>query len=152
MTPIAIATMTTSSAEVVADLVDSSVAVPLVNRRHPAHARIREWVGDRRLGLAGHAAFETYAVLTRLPAPFRLQPATVSTLLQRAFPATVHLSEERSAALLVELPGHALAGGAVFDALVGAAAVEHGMRLITRDQRARSTYATLGVRVDFLSF
>ncbi len=40
-----------------------------------------------------------------------------------------------------------IAGGAVYDALVALAAVEHDADLATRDARATSTYATLGARV-----
>lgn len=141
--------MTTSSAEH-AYLVDTSVAVPLVNPKHPDHEETRARVGTRRLGLAGHAAFETYAVLSRLPAPLRVPPATTLVLLQRAFPATVHLSAERSAELLTTAPIRGIAGGSVYDALVGAAALEHGMTLLSRDRRARGTYAALGVDVEYL--
>jgi predicted nucleic acid-binding protein len=33
----------------------------------------------------------------------------------------------------------------VYDALVGAAAVQHGLSLMTRDRRAADTYRRLGV-------
>ena len=40
-----------------------------------------------------------------------------------------------------------ITGGAVYDALVGLAAVEHGVELATRDARARATYVAVGARV-----
>ena len=40
-----------------------------------------------------------------------------------------------------------VAGGAVYDAMVGLAAREHGADLATRDARARDTYARVDVRV-----
>ena len=40
-----------------------------------------------------------------------------------------------------------ISGGAVYDALVGLAAAEHGSVLATRDARARSTYEAVGARV-----
>jgi hypothetical protein len=40
-----------------------------------------------------------------------------------------------------------IAGGAVYDALVALAAVEHDADLATRDARARATYELLGARV-----
>ncbi|MGI9079404.1 MAG: hypothetical protein ACR2GF_01040 [Acidimicrobiales bacterium] len=40
-----------------------------------------------------------------------------------------------------------IAGGAVYDALVALAAVEHGADLATRDLRAGATYAAVGARV-----
>ncbi|MGQ0624130.1 MAG: type II toxin-antitoxin system VapC family toxin [Sporichthyaceae bacterium] len=133
-------------------LVDSSVAVPLLSGDHRNHQAARTAVGTRRLGLAGHAAFETYSVLTRLPAPWRRSPEITLLLMQRALPATVHLSGERAGSLLIDLARAQLAGGATFDALVGAAAVEHGSTLITADRRAAGTYAALGVDVELVTF
>ena len=54
-------------------LVDTSVAVALTVADHEHHVATFEALGDRRLGLAGHAAFETFSVLTRLP-PRRAAP------------------------------------------------------------------------------
>jgi predicted nucleic acid-binding protein len=39
-----------------------------------------------------------------------------------------------------------IAGGAVYDALVGAAAVEHGVPLMTRDRRAADTYRRISIK------
>ena len=43
--------------------------------------------------------------------------------------------------------GLGIAGGAVYDALVALAALEHGADLATRDARAKATYDVIGVRV-----
>jgi predicted nucleic acid-binding protein len=43
-----------------------------------------------------------------------------------------------------------IAGGCVYDALVGAAAREHGLVLATSDRRALDTYRILGVEVEIL--
>ena len=67
-------------------LVDTSVAVALSVADHEHHERTFTALGDRRLGLAGHAAFETFSVLTRLPTPARRAPATVARLLAGSFP------------------------------------------------------------------
>jgi hypothetical protein len=40
-----------------------------------------------------------------------------------------------------------VAGGAVYDAMVALAAVEHGTDLATRDARARATYESDGDRM-----
>src|SRR5258706_1624237 len=101
-------------------LVDSSVAVALVSENHPHHELVQRAVSVRRLGLAGHAAFETFSVLSRFPAPLRQPPEVIGALLRRAFPATVHLGSARSAVLLRQLAEHRIGGGAVFDALGGA--------------------------------
>jgi predicted nucleic acid-binding protein len=132
-------------------LVDTSVAIALIAADHVRHKETLRAVGDRRLGLAGHAAFETYSVLTRLPAPARRRPQTVARLLFANFPHTRFLGAKAAAALLDELHAAGVAGGAVYDALVGATAREHGVILATRDQRAVETYRSLEVRVEVLS-
>jgi predicted nucleic acid-binding protein len=47
--------------------------------------------------------------------------------------------------LLVTLADSGIAGGQVYDALVGAAAKHHGIVLATRDRRAVDTYRSLDV-------
>lgn len=128
-------------------LVDTSVAVALLVADHDHHESVVAAVGADRLGLAGHAAFETFSVLTRLPPPLRRTPQVVADLLASNFPVTRHLSSGGAANLLSTLPGLGIGGGAVYDALVGAAALEHGLALATRDRRALGTYRSLGVEV-----
>ena len=128
-------------------LLDTSAAVALVVEDHEAHAATLESVRGQRLGLAGHAWFETYSVLTRLPGGLRRSPADVAALLAHDFPATAFLAEDAAAALGPELARLGISGGAVYDALVGAAARQHGRSLVSGDARARSIYEALGVRV-----
>jgi predicted nucleic acid-binding protein len=131
-------------------LVDTSVAVALAVTDHRHHETTFAAVGGRRLGLAGHAAFETFSVLTRLPPPARRAPVTVARLLAGSFPHTRFLGSEAAESLLARLATADIAGGAVYDALVGACAAEHGIVLGTRDRRALETYRALDVRVEFL--
>ena len=132
-------------------LVDTSVAVALVVADHEHHDDTFEQVGAKRLGLAGHAAFETFSVLTRLPAPARRTPATVARLLATSFPQSRFLGAEASAKLLAQLETIGIAGGSVYDALVGAAAAAHRLPLASRDRRALDTYRSLDVEVEFLA-
>lgn len=132
-------------------LVDTSVAVALVVTDHDHHEATFRALGDRRLGLCGHAAFETFSVLTRLPVPTRRAPEVVTRLLHDNFPESRYLSAAGAAALLGRLASDNLAGGAVYDALVGAAAAEHRLVLATRDRRALETYRALGVEVEWLT-
>jgi predicted nucleic acid-binding protein len=129
-------------------LVDTSVAVALTVADHEHHVATFEALGHRRLGLAGHAAFETFSVLTRLPPPARRTPAAVARLLKAGFPHSKFLSAKAAAALLANLDTLGIAGGAVYDALVGASAKEHGLPLATRDDRAVEIYRVLGVRIE----
>ena len=132
-------------------LIDTSVAVALVLEDHEHHAATLEAVGSRRAGLAGHAAFETFSVLTRLPSPARRPPQVVARLLSENFPESRFLSPERAAELPAFFARARIAGGAVYDGLVGAVAVEHGLSLVTRDQRALSTYHALGVDIELVA-
>jgi predicted nucleic acid-binding protein len=128
-------------------LLDTSAAVALAVEDHEGHAATLEAVRGRRLGLAGHAWFETYSVLTRLPGGLRRSPADVAALRAQVIPATAFLDEEAAAALGPELAVVGISGGAAYDALVGAAARQHGRPLVSGDARARPVYEALGVRV-----
>lgn len=128
-------------------LVDTSVAVALSSEGHEGRAACRAVVEGRRIGLAGHAAFETYSVLTRLPPPARRTPAAVARILARNFPHTRFLGPDTAAELLSSLAGAGISGGSVYDALVGATAARLGVPLVTRDRRALGTYRALDVDV-----
>ena len=131
-------------------LVDTSAAVALVVGDHQYHRLTIESLDGRRLGLAGHAAFETFSVLTRLPPPARRRPEVVARLMDTNFPASRFLSPKAASALFDRFAEGEIAGGSVYDALVAAAAVEHGLALATLDRRALDTYRVFGVNVDVL--
>jgi predicted nucleic acid-binding protein len=130
-------------------LVDTSVAVALTVADHEHHETTFRALGDRRLGLAGHAAFETFSVLTRLPPPARRTPATVARLLAENFPAAGSSAPKRRrpCSRSFTRPG---SPGRCLRALVGASAREHDLTLATRDRRALEIYRRLEVRVEFL--
>lgn len=132
-------------------LVDTSVAVALSVADHEHHAAVVEALDGKRLGLSGHAAFETFSVLTRLPPPARRSPMVVARIMGENFPANRFLSADATAALLARFADGEIAGGSVYDALVGAAAVERDLTLTTLDRRALDTYRVLGVDVVFLA-
>jgi predicted nucleic acid-binding protein len=142
--------LATSAKRAVA-LVDTSVAVALVVADHAAHDAVVRVLRGRTLGLAGHAWFETYSVLTRLPPPARRSPAEVAELLARNFPATVRLEGRAQTELAARLAPAGIAGGSVYDALVGTAARQAGLPIHTRDRRALSTYRALEVAVELLA-
>ena len=131
--------------------VDSSVAVPLLVRTHPDHQRILRWRRGKQLTLAGHAVAETYSVLTRLPGHARLTPDDAVAAIDRAFPHRHGFATKSWTQLPTTLSRSGVFGGAVYDALVGLAAKEHGCVLATRDGRARATYEALGVTVEVVS-
>jgi toxin FitB len=126
---------------------DTSVAVPLLVATHNDHAAVRRWWDNRRVALAGHALAETYSVLTRLPGDVRLSGGDAARLLTHRFGAPLVLSAKASRRLPGVLARLGIVGGAVYDALVAMAALEHGAQLATRDGRARDTYERIGVQV-----
>jgi predicted nucleic acid-binding protein len=132
-------------------LVDTSVAIALIVSDHEHHEAVAGALADRHLGLAGHAAFETFSVLTRLPAPLRRTPGAASRLLAGNFPGSRFLDGATAGKLFEQLAALGIAGGAVYDALVGAAAVHHELPLATRDRRALETYRALGVDVEIMA-
>lgn len=129
---------------------DTSVAVALVVADHDHHSSATRAVGRRRLGLAGDAAFETFSVLTRLPPPARRDAEAVERLLRVGFPETCFLDVSDAAGLLRRLPELGIAGGAVYDALVGAVAAARHLPLATRDLRAVDVYRTLDVQFELI--
>ncbi len=141
---------TDTPADRVVVLLDTSAAIALIVEDHEVHPATMEAVGDRRLGLAGHAWFETYSVLTRLPGGQRRSPADALRLLEHDFPESVFLGASKSVDLGREIARLGVSGGAVYDALVGAAARQHGRRLLSADTRARPVYEALGVDLELI--
>lgn len=126
---------------------DTSVSIPLLVRSHAAHRTVANWWAGREITLSGHALAETYSVLTRLPGDARLVAADAARLIGERFARPLALSAKTVHRLPDILSKHGIAGGAVYDALVALAALEHGAELATRDLRAKATYEAIGVRV-----
>lgn len=131
-------------------LVDTSVAVALSVGDHAAHDATLRALKGKTIGLAGHAWFETFSVLTRLAPPARRRPSEVARLLAHNFPQSRFLDIKGQQGLATRLAELGIAGGSVYDALVGAAARHHGLGLLTRDRRALDTYRALGVDFELL--
>ncbi len=127
--------------------VDTSVAIPLLVQTHAAHAAVVRWWAGREVALSGHALAETYSVLTRLPGDVRMAPADAAQLLEDRFSPPLLLGSETACRLPDVLSRMEIAGGAVYDAMVALAALEHKVDLATRDARARDTYEKVGVVV-----
>lgn len=126
---------------------DTSVAVPLLVSTHDAHAAVSTWWNGRDVALCGHALAETYSVLTRLPGDLRHRPEDAARLLRERFSPPLRLADATAARLPDILAALGIGGGAVYDALVALAAVDHDATLASRDARARATYETAGARV-----
>jgi predicted nucleic acid-binding protein len=128
--------------------VDSSVAIAGFASWHDSHAAARK-VLERGPRLVAHAALETYSVLTRLPAPHRAQPGLVADYLRRRFPGPLlSLPPDRHDELVSALAHRNIAGGQVYDALIGLTATAHAATLVSLDRRAALVYEAVGTVVE----
>jgi hypothetical protein len=132
-------------------LIDSSAAIAFLVADHAGHEATFQTLSGRRVGLAGHAAFQTFSVLTRLPPPVRRSATGAAHLLKHNFPHSCFLSAQGAERLLGQLAGLGIAGGAVYDVLVGAVAKERSIPLATRDLRAVTTYRALEVHIELIT-
>lgn len=131
---------------------DTSAAVALLMASHTAHDAVLAHLADAEPVLTTHSLAETYSVLTRLPGDARLTAADAVQLLERAFPGPVlPLAEDLAGQIASVLAPRGVAGGAVYDALVGLAAAGGQTPLVTRDGRAAATYAALGVTIELVA-
>lgn len=132
------------------DVIDTSVAVPLLLRSHDHHLAVSSAL-TRPTCLSAQSLAETYAVITRLPGDARLSMRDAARLLDVSFEPPV-APTGRTLALLPRLLADAgIAGGATYDALVALAAKEAERTLLTRDVRATTTYRAIGVRFEVLA-
>ncbi|MBN9156620.1 hypothetical protein [Microbacterium sp.] len=86
-------------------------------------------------------------MLTRLPGSSRLTAAHAARLISRELPGSVALPPSIAVGAVPLLAEAGIAGGAVYDGLVGLAAKTAGITLLSCDRRAMSTYAAFGVDV-----
>lgn len=112
--------------------VDSSCMVAAVCGWHEHHAAAasaieRRLDGGQRLAIPAYTLVETYAVLTRLPAPHRLSPADAWALVKGNFvdhATVVTLAAGAHVRVLDRLAGNGVGGGRSYDAIIGAAAID----------------------------
>lgn len=107
-------------------MLDTSCMVAAVCTWHECHAAAlteleRRLERGERLAVAAPALVETYAVLTRLPAPHRLSPADAWALVDANFAKrarVVALASTSYPRLLRRLAGEMVAGGQTYDAVI----------------------------------
>ena len=87
---------------------------------------------------------ETYAVLTRMPEPFRMDASTVAAYLTRQWGGRVIAPDAALYESLTTAAARARVMGAVRDALVGLTAQSFSHELLSLDLRAERTYRALG--------
>jgi predicted nucleic acid-binding protein len=123
---------------------DTSCMVAAVCAWHVRHAAAAAEIERRldrgdRMAIAAHAIAETYAVLTRLPAPHRLAPTDAWTLVRTNFvdnATLVTLDGPAQVAVLAQLAATGIGGGRTYDGLIAAcAALSHAKALLTFNSR-----------------
>ncbi|HEY3351148.1 MAG TPA: PIN domain-containing protein [Thermoanaerobaculia bacterium] len=118
-------------------LPDTSCIVAALVDWHECHeAAVREVsarldAGERFI-VAAPALVESYAVLTRLPAPHRLSPGDALALLEANLfgHSLVALEAVSYRALISEAPARSIAGGRTYDAVIARCAVRAGAEVI----------------------
>lgn len=131
-------------------LLDTSAAIALVRDADPAHKAATAETRGLRLGLSGHALVETFSVLTRLPGSARVPAEVARRVIETVFPASVALPPKHALGVVAAFTDANVAGGAVYDGLVGLAARAAAVPLLSNDHRAARTYAALGVEFRLL--
>lgn len=131
---------------------DTSVLVASFASWHEHHEVAFTAVGGVD-AVVGHCLLETYSVLTRLPAPHRMQPDVVATFLDRSFAkhTVVALPAAEQRSLVKKCVALGISGGAIYDALIAATCARADLKLLTLDARARQTYAVLGIEHEVLA-
>jgi len=129
---------------------DTSVVVASLLAWHDLHGRAAAAVRGVRC-LPAHALAESFAVLSRLPAPRALRPTMVHRLIARSFPdGPLTLSPSGHLTTVQRLADAEIGGGRIYDAIIGATAAEASARLLTADRRALPTYALVGAEFELV--
>ena len=118
-------------------LPDTSCIIAALVDWHEHHEAAAREISSRleageRLVVAAPALIETYAVLTRLPAPHRLSPGDALALLEANLfgHPFVALDAPSYRALVSNAPAQAIAGGRTYDAVIARCAVRAGAEVI----------------------
>jgi predicted nucleic acid-binding protein len=108
---------------------DTSCLVAAVCSWHEHHAVTAEELARRsrsreEMVMAAPAVIEAYAVLTRLPPPYRLRPQDALAILVGSWAKVevVAMTGQETWPFLEALPGSGIAGGSSYDALIAACA------------------------------
>ncbi|MEO6571408.1 MAG: PIN domain-containing protein [Ilumatobacteraceae bacterium] len=125
---------------------DTSVLVPALLASHEFHEACHESAGLIDAAV-GHALFETYAVLTRLPQPYTVAPVQASRALRTYSSHVLVLPGDEVADAIDRFVVARANGGATYDALIAVTAMHHGASLLTRDERAVEVYERLGADI-----
>ena len=130
---------------------ETSVVLAAFAPWHEAHTTARRAVTPDAV-VPAHVLTETYAVLTRMPEPFRMDAATVAAYLARQWGGRVIAPDaDLYESLTAAASTAGVTGGGTYDALVGLTAGSFGHELLSLDLRAERTYRSLGIAYRMLT-
>jgi predicted nucleic acid-binding protein len=133
---------------------DTSVLIAGFDSTHPFFAQAAEALTEvQQAGrLVAHTIAETFAVLSAPAGPYPARPEDVVAYLEQ------FLDREAIGMTAADYPGAVrelslagVAGGAVYDGLIGLSASRHGAELVSLDVRAARTYGRLAVEFRLLA-
>ena len=117
--------------------VDTSVIIAAVHANHPVHLSSSRWLDEafdmHDVVVAHHSLLEAYAVLTRLPAQYRVGPSEAETVLRETVQENARLAPFSAEAMwnfmtgMTALPA---AGGAAYDGFIVRLLCEAGAEAI----------------------
>lgn len=124
---------------------DASLVVPYLSPWHARHG-----VARRELSavtrLPAHVIYESVSSLTRMPHGYATTVRLAVEALEAAFSGEpIFLGHEGHQALLASAARREIGGGAIYDAVIAAAAKSTDARMLTLDHRAERTYRAIGV-------
>ena len=126
-------------------VVDTSVAVAAALPWHESHRSAHAALPRTKTRLLAQVGIETYSVLTRLPPPQRVPVSIAREYLGKTFSfPVIALPADGYEQLLDVATAEGIAGGALYDALVGATAAVARATLLTLDRRAVPAYQLVG--------
>ena len=105
--------------------VDTSVIIAAVHANHPVHLSSSRWLDaafdTHDVVVAHHSVLEAYAVLTRLPAQFRVGPDEAEIVLRETLQHNARLApfgEDSMWNFMTGITALPAAGGAAYDAFI----------------------------------
>lgn len=131
--------------------VDSSILIAALQQWHASHESAAAVMRRGQIRLPAHVLVETYSTLTGGRVKPRTDPRTAAAALQRLPGQPLTLSAGGYLAAIRRVAEQGLVGGAVYDALVAATALEAGATLVSTDRRAAATYAVIGVPCELVA-
>lgn len=117
--------------------IDSSIVIASVHANHPLHKPSSLWLNsvfeNHEAIIAPHSILESFAVLTRLPSPYRVSPVEAQTVLRETLFPNAGIAPFTESSIwdaldrFAEIPVH---GGATYDAFIINILIDAGVEYI----------------------